>query len=134
MTDKSLSPQLISFLTCKFLLRLRSVLHLQKLNFTLISPLKHLKHLIFIYFLKIHLSKGQVRLITHSSTGQNHLSGSSGHRLFRTLLPAKAIIFAGSIGFPTSQFTSTIAPFLTFAMPEIIWLVFAGSKVLSRGK
>ena len=47
----------------------------QKLNFILISPLKHVRHLDFIHFLKIHLSKGQVRLITHLSTDQNRLSG-----------------------------------------------------------
>ena len=56
--------QLISCLSCKF----QSVLH----------------H-IFIYFLKIHLSKGQVSLITYLSTGQIFLSRASGHRLFCTL-------------------------------------------------
>ena len=50
-------------------------------DFLLISALKHLRHLNF----KIHSSKGQPRSITHLSTGQNHLSGASGHHLCHTL-------------------------------------------------
>ena len=37
------------------------------------------------YFLRIYLSKGQVRFTTYLSTDQNHLSGASGHRFCHTL-------------------------------------------------
>ena len=38
-----------------------------------------------MYFLRIYLSKGQVRLMTYLSTDQNHLPGASGHHFCCTL-------------------------------------------------
>ena len=63
-----------------------SVLCLQKPGCILTISLKHVKSTFFIqmYFLRINLSKGQVRLMTCLSTDQNHLSGASGHRFCLT--------------------------------------------------
>jgi len=56
---------------------------LAKTGCILFVSLKHVKST--FYFLRIYLSKGQVRLMTYLSTDQNHLSGASGHRFGRTL-------------------------------------------------
>lgn len=84
----------------------------------LIFILQHLRHLIFIYFLKIHLSKGQVRLITHLSTGSNHLPGASGHRLFRSLLLPSLHSYHSSCGnYVSLYFTQTGYRLLHYCPP-----------------
>ena len=70
-------------LRCSVLLNAYNIRLLTKCDAALLS----FRYTSFIYFLRIHLStgKGQVRMMTHLSTGQNHLSAASGHCLCFTL-------------------------------------------------